>query len=108
MALAAQVAGSDSRPVLSVVSAIFKPAPSAPIRLAAGTRTSWKRVTPFSMPRNPMKALRFSTVIPPEAMSTMNAEMPPRCSPDFGTRAITTTRSATTPLVVHSLTPLRT
>ena len=58
------MAGSESRPVLRVVRAIFRPAPSGPMRFAAGTRTWWKRVTPFSMPRRPMKALRFSTVMP--------------------------------------------
>ncbi len=104
----AHIAGSESRPVLRVVSAIFRPAPSGPIRLAAGTRTWWKRVTPFSMPRRPMKALRFSTVMPSEVASTTNAVMPPLCPSDFGTRAMTTSRSATTPLVVHSFTPSRT
>jgi hypothetical protein len=43
---AAQLAGSDSRPVFSVASAIFGPCPSSPIRLAAGTATSWNRVSP--------------------------------------------------------------
>ena len=61
---AAQLAGSDSRPVLSVVRAIFRPWPSWPIRFAAGTTTSWNLVTPFSRPRRPMNALRRSTVMP--------------------------------------------
>ncbi|CAM5259822.1 hypothetical protein SVIOM342S_06567 [Streptomyces violaceorubidus] len=114
------MAGSERRPVLRVVSAILRPAPSGPMRLAAGTRTRWKRVTPFSRPRRPMNALRFSTVMPSEAASTTKAVMPPLppsaslpASPPspfsgFGTRAMTTRRSATTPLVVHSFTPSRT
>ena len=55
-----------------------------------------------------MKALRFSTVTPSEAVSTTKAVMPPLCPSDFGTRAITTSRSAMTPLVVQSFTPSRT
>lgn len=102
------MAGSESRPVLSVVRAILSPAPSGPMRLAAGTRTRWKRVTPFSSPRRPMKALRFSTVMPGESASTTKAVMPPLWPSDSGTRAITTSRSATTPLVVQSFTPSRT
>ncbi len=58
------IAGSESRPVLSVVSAIFRPRPSPPITFSAGTNTSWKRVTLFSRPRRPMNALRRSTVMP--------------------------------------------
>ena len=38
----------------------------------------------------------------------MKALMPPRWPSDFGTRAITTTTSAITPLVAHSFVPLRT
>ena len=75
------------------------------MRLEAGTRTSWNLVTPFSRPRRPMNALRRSTVIPAAVPSTTNAVIPPRCPSPFGTRAITTSRSATTPLVVQSLTP---
>ena len=105
-------AGMESRPVFSVVSAIFRPWPSRPSRLAAGTRTWWNRVTPFSMPRSPMKVLRFSTVMPGESISTTKALMPPLCfvpsaSVWAGTRAITTTSSAITPLVVQSFTPSR-
>ncbi|MNI68091.1 hypothetical protein D3C73_1237650 [compost metagenome] len=100
----------ESRPVFNVVRAILRPWPSRPSRLAAGTRTWWKRVTPFSIPRRPMNALRFSTVMPGESISTTNAEMPPLCSVPSaslceGTLAITTTSSAITPLVVHSFTP---
>lgn len=105
---ATQDAGSERRPVLRVVRAILRPAPSGPMRFAAGTLTWWKRVTPFSMPRRPMKALRFSTVMPGESVSTTKAVMPPLPSADFGTRAITTRRSAITPLVVQSFTPSRT
>lgn len=102
------MAGSESRPVFSVVRAILRPAPSGPIRFAAGTRTWWKRVRPFSMPRSPMKALRCSTVMPGESASTTKAVMPPLCPSEAGTRAMTTSRSATTPLVVQSFTPSRT
>ena len=102
---AAHMAGMDRRPVFSVVRAIFRPWPSRPSRLAAGTRTLVNRVTPFSMPRRPMKLLRFSTLMPGEDMSTTNALMPPLDSPCGGTAAITTTSSAITPLVVQSFTP---
>ena len=105
---AAQLAGSDSRPVFSVVRAIFRPWPSLPIRLVAGTTTSWNLVSPFSRPRRPMNAFRRSTVIPGALPSTTNAVIPPRCPSLFGTRAMTTSRSATTPLVVHSFTPFST
>ena len=52
-----------------------------------------------------MNAFRRSTVIPGALPSTTNAVIPPRCPSLLGTRAITTSRSAITPLVVHSLTP---
>src|SRR6266496_2423681 len=45
---AAHRAGNESRPALSVVSAILSPCPSRPTTFSAGTRTSWKRVTLFS------------------------------------------------------------
>jgi len=95
----------DSRPELRVVSAMRRPLPSDPITLAAGTRTWWNRVTAFSMPRSPMNSLRRSTVMPGVSASTMNAVMPPRCSSEAGTRAITTSTSAITALVPQSLTP---
>jgi hypothetical protein len=100
------MAGSESRPVLSVRRAIFKPLPMPPTMFSAGTRTWWKRVTPFSIPRSPMKALRRSTVIPGESASTMKVVIPPRCPSVTGTRAMTTSSSATTPFVVQSFTPL--
>jgi len=103
---ATHIAGSDRRPVFSVVSAIFRPRPSPLSTFSAGTKTSWKRVTEFSMPRSPMNALRFSTVMPGESASTTNAVMPPRWPSVFSTRAITTSRPATVPFVAHSLTPL--
>ena len=103
----AQIAGIDSRPVLSVVRAILRPSPSLPSRFSTGTRTPLNRVTPFSMPFRPMKTLRFSTVTPGDDVSTTNAEMPPRPPSCFGTVAITTTSSAMTPLVVQSFTPSR-
>ncbi len=108
LASAAVIAGSDSRPRLRVSSAIFRPSPSAPIRFATGTRTPSSRVTPFSMPRRPMKALRCSTTTPGQSHSTTKAEMPPGCPSDSGTRAMMTARSAMVPLVVHSFTPSRT
>ena len=76
--VAEHMAGIDSRPVLSVVSAILSPSPSLPSRFSTGTRTWCSRVTPFSMPRSPMKALRRSTVMPGASPSTTNAVMPPR------------------------------
>src|SRR6266487_3349351 len=118
---ATQLAGSDSRPVFSVVRAILRPWPSLPIRLVAGTTTSWNLVSPFSRPRRPMNAFRRSTVMPGALPSTTNALIPPRCPslcssrpraprppPLCGTRAITTSRSAITPFVVHSFTPFST
>jgi hypothetical protein len=103
----AQIAGSASRPVFSVLSAIFSPCPSRPMTFPAGTKTSSKRVTEFSIPRRPMNALRCSTVTPGLSYGTMNAVMPPRRPSDGGTCAITTTRSATAPFVAHSLRPDR-
>src|SRR5262249_30023000 len=131
---ATQLAGSDSRPVFSVVRAILRPCPSAPIRLVAGTTTSWHRVSPSPRPRGPMTAFRRSTVIPGALPPPTKAVLPPRCPslcssrprallvppprsapaparrppPLLGTRAITTSRSATTPFVVQSLTPFST
>jgi predicted transcriptional regulator len=106
--VAAQLAGSASLPVFSVVKAILRPWPSSPIRLLAGTVTSCSLVTPFSRPRSPMNALRRSTVMPGAVPSTTNAVMPPRCPSLLGTLAITTSSSATVPLVLHSLTPFST
>ena len=64
LAAAMQIAGSARRPVLRVVSAIFKPWPSWPMRFSAGTKTSFSTVTEFSIPLIPMKLLRCSTVTP--------------------------------------------
>src|SRR6266849_3211129 len=50
-----QAAGSERRPVLSVVSAILRPCPSPPIRFSLGTRTSWKEITPLASAFSPMK-----------------------------------------------------
>ena len=104
-AVAEHIAGIDRRPVLRVVSAIFKPSPSRPSRLATGTRTCRNRVTPFSIPRSPMNRLRCSMVIPGLEASTTNALMPPRSLSCGGTTAMTTSSSAIGPLVVHSFTP---
>ena len=103
----AQLAGMARRPVFRVLSAIRRPSPSRPSRFSTGTRTWWKRVTPFSRPFRPMKSLRFSTVTPSESVSTTNAVIPPLAPSCGGTWAITTTSSATTPFVVQSLTPSR-
>jgi len=84
------MAGSDSRPVLSVASAIFKPLPTAPSTLSAGTRTWWKRMSAFSIPRRPTNSFRRSTVTPGESASTMKAVIPPLLSALAGTRASTT------------------
>ena len=100
-----QLAASESRPVFSVVSAIFRPWPSRPMTFSVGTNTWWNRVTLFSSPRSPRKALRRSTVIPGESPSTTNAVIPPRCPSDAGTCAMTTSSVANVPLVAHSLTP---
>ena len=67
LAGSAHSAGIDSRPALSVVRAILRPWPSLPSRFSTGTRTLWKRVTPFSRPLRPMNALRCSTVTPSES-----------------------------------------
>jgi len=75
------------------------------MRSAAGTRTWSNLVSPFSRPRRPMNAFRRSTVIPGAVASTTNAVIPPRCPSPFGTLAITTSRSATTPFVVQSFSP---
>jgi hypothetical protein len=55
-----------------------------------------------------MNAFRRSTVIPAASASTTNAVIPPRCPSPGGTRAITTSRSATVPFVAQSLTPFST
>ena len=64
LAVPTQIAGSARRPVFSVLSAIFSPSPSRPIRFSSGTNTFSSRVTEFSIPRRPMNALRCSTVTP--------------------------------------------
>ena len=50
LATPTQMAGSASRPVFSVVRAIFRPSPSLPIMFSSGTKTSSSSVTEFSMP----------------------------------------------------------
>ena len=61
---AAQIAGSDRRPVFSVASAILRPLPTPPTTASLGTKTSSKVVSEFSIPRRPMNALRVRTVMP--------------------------------------------
>ena len=101
-----QIAGSDRRPVLSVPSAIFRPLPSPAITFSLGTNTSLNSVTEFSIPRRPMNSLRCRTVIPSASIGQMKAVIPPLAPSRLGTTAITTTTSAITPLVAHSLVPL--
>ena len=108
MPSAAQPAGIVSRPVLSVMSASFRPLPSPQSRFSLGTRTLVKRSTAFSMPRSahelePVHAPRT----PGQFVSTMNALIGPGLPSLPGVRAITTISSATVPLVIHSFSPLR-
>ena len=104
--VAAQIAGSDRRPVFSVARAIFRPLPSPPMTFSAGTRTSSKRVTEFSIPRRPMNALRASTVTPSASAGQMKAVMPPLCPSRSGTTAMTTRTSAIAPFVAQSFVPV--
>ena len=60
----AAIAISARRPVFSVLSAILSPSPSRAIRFSSGTKTSFRTVTEFSIPRIPMNALRRTTVMP--------------------------------------------
>ncbi len=89
-----------------MLKAILSPQPSLPIRFSAGTKTSVSSVTEFSIPFSPMNALRCRTFTPGVSQGRMKALIPPLRPSDFGTRAITTTTSAITPLVAHSLVPL--
>ena len=61
----------------------------------------------FSIPRSPMNSIRDSTTTPSVVPGTMKAVMPPLRPSLRGTLASTTMTSATVPLVVHSLRPLR-
>ncbi len=81
----------------------MSPQPSLPIRYSFGTKTFSSWVTEFSIPFRPMNAFRCRTVTPSLSYGRMNALMPV-----FGVRAITTTTSATAPLVAHSFVPLST
>ena len=92
------------RPVLSVVSAIFRPSPSLPMRFPQGTRTSLKLTTPLARALSPMKRQRCSTSTPSQSVSTTKALI-------FfvrGSRAITTSSSARVPFVHQSFSPFRT
>jgi len=102
----AQLAGTASRPVLSVVSASLSPLPTAPSTFSFGTRTPRKRSTPFSSARNPMKLHRCSTSNPGVFASTTKAVI---CRLPFtsGVRAITTRSSAMVPLVHQIFSPSR-
>ena len=101
-----QIAGSDRRPVLSVLSAILRPLPTPAMMFSAGISTSVNVVTEFSMPLRPMNSLRCLTSMPSRSVGQMKAVMPPLASSVFGTTAMTTTTSAMTPLVAHSFVPL--
>ena len=70
LAVPTEMLGIERRPSLSVVSAIFSPLPSLPIRFAAGMRTSLKRITALASARRPMKWQRCSTVTPGQSVST--------------------------------------
>ena len=72
-----QNAGSDKRPVLSVINASFKPSPSPQSRFSFGTRTSVKRMTPLDRPLRPMKLHVRTTSTPGQSASTMKAEIGP-------------------------------
>ena len=97
-------AGSDSRPVLSVVSAILSPRPSSPIRFSAGTFTSVNWMAAFASARSPMNRQRCVTSTPGHDLSTMNALI----AFVRGFRAITTSSSAIVPFVHQSFEPFRT
>ena len=107
---ATEDAGRVRRPVLSVMSASLRPLPSFQRMFSRGTRTSWKRITPFSIPFRPMNSHRRTTSTPGQSVSTMNAVICRRSRPLTifeGVRAITTSSSATVPFVHHSFSPLR-
>ena len=70
LAVPTEMFGIESRPSLSVVSAILSPLPSLPIRFAAGMRTSVKRITALASARRPMKWQRCSTFTPGQSVST--------------------------------------
>ena len=106
----AQLAGSVSRPVLSVISASLSPLPSPHRMFSRGTRTFVKRMTPFSIALSPMKRQRCTTSTPGWLASTMNAVICLRLLPfttASGVRAITRNSSARVPFVHQSFSPLR-
>ena len=101
------IAGSDSRPVFSVVSAILRPWPSPPITFSAGhedvvepghavlqAAQAQERVAPLDR-----DALRV-------ALDHERGDAAAVARRDFGTCAMTTSSVATVPLVAHSFTPL--
>jgi hypothetical protein len=104
LATPAHTAGSVSRPVFSVTSAILSPCPSRPIRFSRGTRTLRKVITPLASALSPMNRQRYSTCTPSQPVSTMNALI----RWVSGSRAITTSSSARVPLVHHSFSPFST
>ena len=63
------IAGSDSRPVLSVDSAIFRPSPSLPMRFSVGYATLSTASGRSRCRVSPMNALRFSTAMPSASAS---------------------------------------
>jgi hypothetical protein len=104
LAMPVHAAGSVSRPVFSVINAIFKPLPSSPMRFSRGTRTSRNVITPLASAFRPMKRDRCSTLTPGQSVSTTKALIFLVC----GSRAMTTSNSAIVPLVHHSFSPLST
>ena len=97
-------AGSESRPVLRVVSAILRPRPSFPMTFSAGIFTSVKRSAAFARARRPMNRQRCVTSTPGQAVSTTNALM----AFVLAFLAMTTSSSAIVPFVHQSFEPLRT
>jgi len=100
----AHVAGSVSRPVLSVMRAILRPFPSSPTKFSFGTRTLSKLMTPLARALRPMKRQRCSTFTPGQSASTMKQLI----FFVFGSRAMTTKSSAMVPFVHQSFSPFST
>ena len=59
-----------------MLNAILKPSPSAPRRLATGTRASANDSVIVSEPRRPILSSPLPSIRPGVSFSTMNAEMP--------------------------------
>ena len=103
LAVPTEPLGIDSRPSLSVVSAILRPRPSSPIKFSAGTRTFSKVMTALANARKPMKWQRSVTSTPSQSVSTTKALI----LSISGCCAITTSNFASVPFVHQSLVPFR-